>query len=165
MHPGGICCILYKILSMRSILLTLTFVVIHASLSSAQGVFSNRTQSILEKVIQDSANEHYSWTHTIVETPGFNQAKDKYREIYEQISNSIITTAGRKTFILTGSYENPVEVNNSTHVVFSLLPGVGEVRSLKVELSLRRVTRGWKVALSVYDRDPKAEEEGAVTIN
>jgi hypothetical protein len=143
----------------------MALVVIHVTLSSAQGVFSNRTQSILEKVIQDSANEHYSWTRTVFETPGFSQAKEKYREIYGQISNSIITTAGRKTFILTGSYENPEEVNNSTHVVFSLLPGVGEVRSLKVELSLRRVSKGWKVALSVYDRSPRAEEEGAVTIN
>ena len=150
---------------MRSILLTLTYLVVHATLSSAQGVFSNRTQSILEKVIQDSANEHYRWSHAIMETPGFGQAKEKYREIYEQISNSIITTAGKKTFILTGSYEPPAEVNNSTHVVFSLLPGVGEVKGLKVELSLRRVAKGWKVALSVYDRDSKAEEEGAVTIN
>jgi hypothetical protein len=156
---------LFKILSMRSIVVTMAFVVIHATLTSAQGVFSNRTQSILEKVIQDSANEHYSWSRTVFETTGFTQARDKYREIYGQISNSIITTAGRKTFILTGSYENPVEVNNSTHIVFTLLPRVGEVRSLKVELSLRRVSKGWKVALSVYDRDPKAEEEGAVTIN
>jgi hypothetical protein len=143
----------------------MAFVVITATLSSAQGVFSNRTQSILEKVIQDSANEHYSWSHTVFEAPGFSQAKEKFREIYEQISNSIITTAGRKTFILTGSYENPVEINNSTHVVFSLLPGVGEVKSLKVDLSLRRESKGWKVALCVYDRDPKTEEEGAVTIN
>ena len=148
---------------MKSILLTCTCVIFYATLS-AQGVFSNRTQSILEKVIQDSAGEQYSWTHTLLETPGFGQAKNKFHEIYGQIRNSIITTGGRKTFILTGQYEDPTEANKCTHVIFSLLPGVGDVKKLKVELSLRKESRGWKVALSVYDHELK-EEEGAVTVN
>jgi hypothetical protein len=156
---------LLKILSMRSILLTLAYVVIYAGLS-AQGVFSNKTQAVLEKVIQDSAKEHYSWTRTVFETPGFGSAKNKFREVYGQISNSIITTAGQKTFILTGQYEDPLEEKKCTHIVFSLLPGVGDVKKLKVELSLHKEARGWKVALSVYDdHDPKDGVDGAVTSN
>jgi hypothetical protein len=150
---------------MRSILLTLAYVVFYATMS-AQGVFSNRTQAVLEKVIQDSAREQYNWTRTIFEAPGFGQAKTKFKEIYGQISNSIITTAGQKTFILTGQYEEPVEGKKCTHIVFSLLPGVGDVKKLKVELSLHKQTKGWKVALSVYDdHDPKEEMDGAVTSN
>ena len=152
-----------KILSMRRILFTLTYVIFCATLS-AQGVFSNKTQSILEKVIQDSTGDNYHWTRTLLETPGFEQAKLKFHEIYGQISNSIITTAGQKTFILTGQYEDPLKENKRTQILFSLLPGVGEVKKLRVELCLHREPKGWKVALSVYDHDPK-EDEGAVTVN
>lgn len=147
---------------MRSILFTLAYVIFYASLS-AQGVFGNKTQSILEKVIQDSSGEHCSWTHTVLETSGFGQAKNKFREVYGQISNSIITTAGQKTFILTGQYEDPIEEARCTQIIFSLLPGVGDGKKLKVELSLRKQSNGWKIALGVYDHDPG--EEGAVTAN
>ncbi len=165
LRRGGILCILLKILSMRSILLTLAYVVFYATMS-AQGVFSNRTQAVLEKVIQDSARERYNWTRTVLETPGFGQAKTKFREIYEQISNSIIKTEGQKTFILTGQYEDPLEEKKCTHIVFSLLPGVGDVKKLKVELTLHKEARGWKVALSVYDdHEPRDGVEGAVTAN
>lgn len=150
---------------MRSILLTLAHVVFYATMSG-QGVFSNKTQAVLEKVIQDSAKEQYSWTHTVFETPGFGQAKNKFREIYGQISNSIITTAGQKTFILTGQYEDPIEEKKCNHIIFSLLPGVGDVKKLKVELFLRKEAKGWKIALSVFDdHEPKEEIEGAVTAN
>ncbi len=154
---------------MRSILFTFAYVIFYATVtfnpspSSAQGVFANKTQSILEKVIQDSSGEHFSWTHTILETPGFGQAKNKFREVFGQISNSIITTAGQKTFILTGQYEDPIEDASCTHIIFSLLPGVGDAKKLKVELSLRKESNGWKIALGVYDHEPG--EEGAVTAN
>ena len=48
-------CILFKILTMRNTLLTLAPILLSATLS-AQGVFSNKTQAILEKVIQDYPN-------------------------------------------------------------------------------------------------------------
>jgi len=204
LRQEGKCCTLFEILSMRSILLTLAYVVFYATMS-AQGVFSNKTQSILEKVIQDypnrfynikgeligqtrqsteyrstlqlpgsssvitrynaSSSEDYSWICAVFEAADFEQAKNKFLEIYGQISNSIITTAGRKTFILTGQYETPLREQKCTHILFSLLPGVGDVKKLKVELSLRKEARGWKIALSVYDHDPKEEMEGAVTAN
>jgi hypothetical protein len=185
-------------------LLTFTYVIFYATLSG-QGVFSNKTQAVLEKVIQDYpnrfynikgelihqtrltteyrstlqlpgsssvitrtnaiSNEDYSWVCAVFEAPGFEQAKAKFLEIYGQISNSIITTAGQKTFILTGQYEDPLEQKKCTHIIFSLLPGVGDAKKLKVQLTLRKEAKGWRIALSVYDHDPKEEMEGAVTSN
>jgi hypothetical protein len=189
---------------MRNMILTLWTLLLAATLP-AQGVFSNKTQAILEKVIQDYPNRFYnikgdliqqtrqtteyrstiqlpgssssivmhanapmddqsSWTSAVLETGDFDQAKQKFLEIYGQIRNSIITIAGQKTFILTGQYEDSGE-KNFTHVVFSLLPRVGEVKKLKVELSLRREPKGYKIALSVYDHDPKEVSPGAITAN
>ena len=197
-------CILFKILTMRNTLLTLAPILLSATLS-AQGVFSNKTQAILEKVIQDYPNhfynikgeliqqtrqtieyrstvqlpgassslvifsashndEDYSWTCTVFEAGNFEQASAAYRNIYEQIRNSIITTGGQKTFILSGQYENPSEEKRLTQVVFSLLPGVGDMKKLHVELSLREEVNGWKISLSVQDKDPREEVQGAVTV-
>jgi hypothetical protein len=189
---------------MRNKFLTIAPMLLSAALS-AQGVFSNKTQLVLEKVIQDypnhfynikgelisqalqtsrykstlqlpgsasstitvasSGNEGSGWTCTVLETHDFGVAKEKFATIYGQLSNSIITTAGQKTFILTGQYENPAEEKKSTCIVFSLLPGVGEMKKLKVELSLREAGDGWQIVLSVLDKDPKELAESAVTAN
>jgi len=177
---------------MRSLVLTLTPVLFSATLT-AQGVFSNRTQTILEKVIQDYPNHFYNikgeliaqthqgpeykstlqlpgatsctvtcnpathnagynWTCTVYESGGFEAAKNRFREIYGQIDNCIITTGGQKTFILSGQYETPAEDKKLTQIVFALLPGVGDMKKLKVILTLHQEDgEKWRVSLSVSD--------------
>jgi hypothetical protein len=190
---------------MRNRILTLAPVLLSATLS-AQGVFSNNTQSVLEKVIQDYPNhfynikgemiaevhqtieyrstlqlpgssscivtfyratrdEGYGWTCTVLETGSFENVKERFREIYNQLTNSIVTTSGQKTFILSGQYEEPVPGKKRTQVVFSLLPGVGEMKKLKVELCLCQSEKDWKISLSVNDQDLKEEVQNALTVN
>lgn len=173
---------------------------------SAQGVFSNRTQSVLEKVIQDYPNrfnnirgelisqahqtaeykstlqlpgspscmvvltggagavaiEGYSWTCTVMDTESFEKARERFHDIYGQLSNSIITLGAQKTFILNGQYEDPALDKKATRVIFSLLPGVGDMKKLRVELLLQHEDRGYKILLSVNDHDPML---GAMTVN
>jgi hypothetical protein len=187
---------------MRNIFLTIAALVLVIGLS-AQGVFSNKTHSVLERVIQDYPNrfynikgelisqthqtaefkstiqvpgssstvitrytvlksEDYTWSSTVFEAAGFEEAKNKFKEIYGQITNSIVTTADRKTFILSGQYEEPGEDKKITHVIFSLLPGVGEEKKLKVGLSLCQEAGGrWKITLCVYDQSGE-EAQAAV---
>jgi hypothetical protein len=191
---------------MKSVVLPIAPLMVCAALS-AQGVFSNKTQSILEKVIQDyphrfydikgeqvmqtreateykstiqlpgfssgiitrtnaSAREEYTWSCAFFESGGFERAKSKYREVFDQIRNSIITGSDQKTFILTtGQYQDPSGDKKFSHVVFSLLPGVGAEKRLHVELSLREETKGWQITLSVYDHDPAGEGQVASTQN
>jgi hypothetical protein len=172
---------------------------------SAQGVFSNKTQSILEKVIQDypnqfhdirgeqvqqtrqfteyrstvqlpgftsgtvtrtneGAGDEYSWSCALTETGGFERANIKYKEIFDQLHNSIVTSHDQKTFILTtGQYEAPASDKRFSHTVFSLLPGVGKEKKLRVELSLSQENKGWKIALRVYDHDQAGEIRVAST--
>jgi hypothetical protein len=192
---------------MRSAILTLTPVLLSATLCapsatlSAQGVFSNKTQVILEKVIQDYPNHFYNikgemisqalqtsryrstlqlpgaestvitvsqgsrgsdWSCVVLETKNFTEARDRFAVIYGQLSNSIITASGQKTFILSGQYETPTEDKKSTCIIFSLLPGVGDMKKIRVELTLRQEQNGWKIQLSVDDKD---EAQGALTSN
>jgi hypothetical protein len=109
--------------------------------------------------------ESSGWSCTVLEAAEFARAKKKFAEIYGQISNSIITAGGQKTYILSGQYEEPTEERSVSRVVFSLLPAMGDMKKLKVELSLQEETGGWKIALSVQDRDPKEETQIAMIAN
>jgi hypothetical protein len=112
-----------------------------------------------------SNNDVYSWGCTLIKTEDFNAAKNKFREIYAQIKNSIIKIQGEKPFILNGQYEAPSERKKFTTVVFELLPAVGEMKKVKVDLSVQYEITGWKVSLSVYDRDRSDEQQGTVSGN
>ncbi len=170
---------------------------------SAQGVFSNKTQTIVEKVIQDYPNHFFNikgefigqalqasrykstlelpgassstitlvsasgtggsgWNCTVLQTASFDEARARFSEIYGQLSNSIILAAGQKTFILSGQYEPPAPDKKDNEVMFTLLPGVGEMKRLRVELILRSEGQDWVVAISVNDGDPRAQAQLAV---
>jgi len=193
---------------MRNTILAIAPVLLSVTLT-AQGVFSNKTQSILEKVIQDYPNhfhnikgelisqerqtaeykstlqlpgspsciivltggrgttsdEGYAWSCVVMDSETFTVARDRFQEIYSQLSNSIVTTGAQKTFILNGQYETPDEGKKCTRVVFTLLPGVGDMKRLKVGLSLHQVGDSWRIMLSVNDRDNQDDVQGAVTAN
>ena len=179
---------------MRSAIFTFAPILLSASLS-AQGVFSNNTQVILEKVIQDYPNHFYNikgellgqalqtaryrstlqipgsagstvtvatttsgtgsdWHCIILQTADFSEARARFAEIYAELSNSIITTEQQKTFILNGQYETPTRDKKFTQVLFSFLPGVGEMKRLHVDLTIDAAEKGWIVALNVSDREP-----------
>jgi hypothetical protein len=192
---------------MRNTILTMAPVLFSVTLA-AQGIFSNKTQSVLEKVIQDYPNhfhnikgelisqerqkaeyrstlqlpgspsciviltggqgtasdEGYTWNCIVLDSESFTVARDRFREIYSQLSNSIITTTAQKTFILSGGYETPDEGKKCTRIVFSLLPGVGDMKRLKVGLFLHQVGGKWRIMLCVNDRNTE-DVQGAVTVN
>ena len=110
-------------------------------------------------------NDVYSWSCTVFESEDFNLAKNKFREVYGQVVNMIIKGESGKPFILSGQYETPTEQKKFTTVIFELLPGVGPMKNLKVDLSLQYELTGWKVLLSVYNRDRNDEERGVVNGN
>jgi hypothetical protein len=104
-----------------------------------------------------NSNDSYSWTCVAFENRDFNQARIRFKEIYEQIENTIIKLDGEKPFIISGQYRTPVEERKSTVIVFDLLPAVGEMKKLKVELTIENLANTWKVALNVFDNSLKEE--------
>jgi hypothetical protein len=182
---------------MRCVILALAPVML-STLLSAQGVFSNKTQTVVEKVIQDYPNHFYNikgeligratetsryrstlelpgassstitvvsgegfegsgWTCMVLQTASFEEANSRFAEIFGQLSNSIISGAEQKTFILSGQYEAPVRDKKDNQVVFTLLPGVGELKRLRVELTLSSTGQDWIVAISVNDGDSREQ--------
>ena len=105
-----------------------------------------------------SNDEAYSWSCTITEGKDFGQAKIKFKEIFEQIENTIIKIEGEKPFIVTGQYRTPVEERKLTKISFDLLPAVGDMKKLKIELILQDIGNNWKVNLNVFENTLKEEQ-------
>ena len=187
---------------MRTLLLTIVFLIYVSVLQAQDDVFSNKTNIALEKVIKDfpnrfhnikgdvlvqqtqtieykstvqvpgatacvvtkhtgPSNDIYTWSCSAFTSKDFNLAKNKFKEIYDQIENTIIKVDGQKPFIVSGQYRTPYEQRKLTSVVFELLPAVGEMKNLKIELTLQYIT-DWKISLTVYDSDQKETESTAV---
>jgi len=190
---------------MKRASLTITLLAIVVT-SFAQGVFSNKTNTALEKVIEDypnrfknikgevivenpqtteyrstvqipgsasstvtrynsNKNEVYSWNCLVFENENFDEVKNKFKELFGQIKNSIVKIGGGRPYILTGQYSDPSEEKKFTTVLFELLPSAGDMKNLKVDLSIQYVITGWKISLSVYDHEKKDFEQNEMTSN
>jgi hypothetical protein len=106
-----------------------------------------------------SRKEAMCWKADLLETSGFQDAKTKYKELYNQIRNSIVRIEGEKPYILNGQYESPVEGKRFHSVTFNMLPSMGEMQKLKVELSLTQQAGVWKIGLIIYDQDRKSYDQ------
>lgn len=93
------------------------------------------------------------WRAELLQTAQFSDARNLYKEVYSQIRNTIIKIEGEKPYILNGQYNIPDERKRFHSVVFSMLPSVGDMQKLKVELSLVQHDGIWKVVLLVHDQD------------
>jgi hypothetical protein len=100
-------------------------------------------------------NEVYNWNCTTFNSPNFMQARAKFKEIYDQIENTIIKIEGQKPFILNAQYRTPTELHNTNSISFELLPLVDEMRNLKIDLTLEKESNIWKVKLDVYEGEKK----------
>jgi hypothetical protein len=96
-------------------------------------------------------NEIYNWNCITFNSPNFMQARAKFKEVYDQIENTIIKIEGQKPFILNAQYLTPTELHNMNSITFELLPMVNEMKNLKVDLSLEKESNIWKVKLNVYE--------------
>ena len=98
--------------------------------------------------------EIYSWKSVLFESEEFEEASNRYKELFKQISNSIIKIDGQKPLILNGSYAAPTEEKRFTSSTFQLVPAApGDLRKLKVELTMEYLVVEWKLSLLVYDQD------------
>ena len=159
----------------------------------SQGVFSNNTNSALQKVIQDYPNkfrniqgdkikgeesrvdyrskievpgalvnvvshystprhELYNWKAELFESADFNQASERFKEVYGHIKNTIVKVEGMPAFILNGRYEYPEESKSSTSIQFQLLPASADMQNLKVVLNLFKAGNKWKIDLTVGEQ-------------
>jgi hypothetical protein len=100
----------------------------------------------------------YSWRADLLEEEEFEEAKKRYKELYNQIRNTIVKIEGEKPFILNGAYQAPTEDRKFNVVTFQLLPSGGDMEKLKIELSMNHTVTAWKITLTVYEREYKDDE-------
>ena len=92
----------------------------------------------------------------MLESEDFEVVSKKYREIFNQVKNSIINLDGNKPFILNGTFEDPTEEKRYTASAFTLVPASGYLQKLKVVLTLEYLITEWKVSILVFDQDEEA---------
>lgn len=95
--------------------------------------------------------EIYSWKCVMLESEEFELVSKKYKEIFNEMKNSIIKLDGNKPFILNGTYVVPTEEKRFTSSSLTLVPASGNLKNLKVELTMEFLISEWKVSLLVYD--------------
>lgn len=95
----------------------------------------------------------YSWTSNLYESSSFEASKNKFKEVFNSIKNTIVKIEGMPALILNGKFEDPSENNKNTIVHFQLLPANAELQKLKVALSMVQSGSYWKLVLSVTERD------------
>lgn len=108
--------------------------------------------TVITRYNSSGDKEIYSWKCLLLESEDFEEVSKKYKDLYNQIKNSIIKIDGDKPFILNGTFEVPTEEKRFTTSEFYLLPATGELKRLKVELTLEFYVTEWKVAIMVYDQ-------------
>lgn len=109
--------------------------------------------TVITKYSSSEDKEIYSWKCVMIESEDFEVVSKKYREVYNQMKNSIIKLDGNKPFILNGTYAEPTDEKRFMSSSFGLLPASGNLKSLRVELTLEYLVTEWKVSVLVYDND------------
>lgn len=106
-------------------------------------------------VISDNGTgkDMYSWKADLYQTTDFETARKKFSELFNQIHNTIIKIEGEKPVILNGKYEAPNGERKFTSIGFHVLPASGQMRRLRVELSLHESAGAWKISLNVKEND------------
>ena len=108
--------------------------------------------TVITRYSPEGDAEIYSWKCVLLESEDFELVTRKYKEVYNQMKNSIIKLDGNKPFILNGTYVDPTEEKRFTVTNFTLVPASGFLKKLKVELTLEYQVTEWKVSLLVYDQ-------------
>lgn len=99
----------------------------------------------------------YSWKSQLFESTSFEASKEKFKEAFNNIKNTIVKIEGLPAFILNGKFENPSEDKKNTTVQFQFLPANADMQKLKITLSMVQSANQWKLILGVSEQDLGSE--------
>jgi hypothetical protein len=99
---------------------------------------------------RSAGKDLFLWQAILFSGSDFNQAEQKYKEVFDQLVNAIIKSGDGKPYILNGNFEAP-DPSSPKNTSFTLLPLKGEMNNIKIELSLQNI-KGWIVGLKVCDK-------------
>lgn len=114
------------------------------------------SNAVITKYSSTDEREIYSWKCIIAESEEFEVMEKKYKELFNQIKNSIVKVEGQKPLILNGNYEAPTEEKRFVASSFNLLPAGSSLAKIKVELTLEYFVTEWKISLLVFDQEEES---------
>jgi len=114
----------------------------------------NTEESFITKYTATN-KEIYSWQALVLTTENFEEAKRKFKSLFNELNNRLIDAA-----YLKGTYEAPAEEKKFTNVLFSFPTSDENFKRLKVELVMEAALMEWKVRLLIYDRERADNERG-----
>ncbi len=136
-----------------------------------KGEQTNETQNTIEyesKVLPKGASESsitqikglynvYSWQAVMLNTDDFDQAVEKYEQIYHQLNGASLIMHDKKAWKFIGSYDTP---NNTRSFASSILaPNLDDkvLQRLKIEVALNYNMPEWSVKVLVYEKENDAD--------
>jgi len=97
------------------------------------------------------------WQGEMLVTENFEEAKNKYKTLFNQLNNLSITDGG---FHLKGNYDPPAEEKKFAGSILSPDKTVNGFTKLRLEISLQYELLEWKVRILLYDREREDNERG-----
>jgi len=102
-----------------------------------------------------------SWQAIVIETSDFAAARIRYKEVFDQVKNTIVKVDGQRPVIINGKFDVPTEDKKWNNILFELVPVGPEFQKLQVGLYIQKTSQKWTVVLKVHDT-PVNEEGVAV---
>jgi hypothetical protein len=107
-----------------------------------------------------ASNNSCGWEGEMLVTENFEEAKQKYKALYNQLNNLSIAEAG---FNFKGKYDEPAEEKKFAGTVLSPDKTINGFTKLRLEISLQYELLEWKVKVLLYDREREDNERGKAT--
>ena len=105
-------------------------------------------------------NNVCSWQALMYSSDNFEEAKKKYKELYQQLNNLAVQFNGQNSLLLKGEYDEPKEEKKFAGSLLSIYPVDEAHKRLKVEVSFQYELMEWKIRILVYDREREDHERG-----
>lgn len=102
-------------------------------------------------IYNSNPEEACSWQAVVIETSDFAAARIKYKEIFDQVKNTIVKVDGQRPVIINGKFDVPTEDKKWNNISFELVPVGPEFQKLQVGLSIQKIVQKWTVVLKVHD--------------
>ena len=109
-------------------------------------------------IYNDGHADACSWQAIVIETTDFAAARIKYKEVFDQVKNTIVKVDGQRPVIINGKFDVPTEDKKGNNILFELVPVDPEFQKLQVGLYIQKTSQKWTVVLKVHDT--AVNEEG-----
>ncbi|HEX6332606.1 MAG TPA: hypothetical protein VFZ78_00180 [Flavisolibacter sp.] len=120
--------------------------------------FKTAEENTITKYI--SPRSIYSWQAVMLTTEEYEEARKKYRWLYDQLRVMTVNLDNGYSYSLSGRFEEPAESRKFSGSVFTLTPASSGHPKVKVEITMQFYFPEWKVGISVYEKEREDSERG-----